>query len=306
MEHFQAEQRRQRLEQAAHGGISEEHLALKIYGQSGIKLTVCAPDRVSAVYRAEYKPGDLLSLEVPQPGTYCVVQFEDTMPEALVYIAQYRIVFPVPLPLTEQPAPIPYSPKSFTGSCHILRARFATPEEITRRRNLAFNPYDHTFYGQGPMGNGKDTGFYPHATSNIEPTSPGFAPRTAIDGVFENGAHLIWPYQAWSNDRKPEAELTIDFGRPVCLDELRLTLRADFPHDGWWTEADVRFSDGSHEHLKLEKSAAPQIFAIRPRTVTSLTLYNLQKHEDPALYTALTQLEAWGTEAGPDSLKKKE
>lgn len=283
-----------------------EHLALKIYGPGGIKLTVCAPDRVSAVYCAEYKPGDLLSLEVPQPGTYCMVQFEDTMPEALVYIAQNRIVFPVPLPLTDQPAPLPYSPKSFQGSCHILRARFAAPEEIARRRNLAFNPYDHTFYGQGPMGNGKDTGFYPHAASNIEPTSPGFAPRTAIDGVFENGAHLIWPYQAWSNDRKPEAELTVDFGRPVCLDELRLTLRADFPHDSWWTDADVRFSDGSIEHLCLEKSAAPQVFAIAPRTVTSLTLCNLQKHEDPALYTALTQLEAWGTEAEPHKPKKKE
>ena len=272
-----------------------EYLALKLYGKGGILLAISAPERVSAVYSNEYRPGDMITLEVPEPGAFCVVQFEDTMPEALVYIRQTRIVFPIPR--SEKPAPLPYSPKSFTGSCHIIRARFATPEEISRRRNLACNPYDHAFYGQGPMGNGKDTGFFPHATSNIQPTSPGFAPRCAIDGILENSAHLVWPYQAWSNNRDPEAQLTIDFGRPVHIDALRLTLRADFPHDSFWTDADVRFSDGSTEHLTLQKSAVPQVFPIAPRTITQLTLCNLKKHEDASLYTALTQIEVWGTEA---------
>lgn len=271
-----------------------EHLALKIYSKGGILLTACAPERVSAVYCAAYRPGDMISLEIGETNRFCVVQFEDTMPPALVYVKQQRIVFPVPV--SDKPEPIPYSPKSFAGSCHIIRARFATPEEISTRRNLAFNPYDHMFYGQGPMGDGKDTGFYPHASSNIEPTSPGFAPRTAIDGVLENGAHLMWPYQAWSNDRDPSAELTIDFGRAVCIDELRLTLRADYPHDSWWTEGTALFSDGSSKTVALEKTALPQVFSITPRTVTSLTLCNLKKHEDVSLYTALTQIEVWGTE----------
>lgn len=273
-----------------------EHLALKVFGAGGILLTASAPEQVSAVYYAAYQPGDKLVLEIGETDRFCVVQFEDTMPPALVYIKQQRIVFPVPV--SNKPEPIPYSPKSFSGNCHIIRARFATPEEISTRRNLAFNPYDHMFYGKGPMGNGKDTGFYPHAVSNIEPTSPGFAPSTAIDGVTENSAHLMWPYQAWSNDRDPAAELTIDFGRAVCIDELRLTLRADYPHDSWWTDATVRFSDGSSEKLALKKVALPQTFSITPRTVTSLTLCELKKHEDASLYTALTQLEAWGTEAG--------
>lgn len=272
-----------------------EHLAIKIYGAGGILLTACAPERVSAVYTAAYRPGDMISLEIGDVNRFCVVQFEDTMPPALVYVTQQRIVFPVPV--SDKPEPIPYSPKSFAGNCHIIHARFATSEEISARRNLAFNPYDHTFYGQGPMGNGKNTGFYPHAVSNIEPTSPGFAPRTAIDGVLENSAHLMWPYQAWSNDRDPAAELTIDFGRAVRVDELRLTLRADYPHDSWWTEGTVRFSDGSSETFALEKTALPQAFSITPRTVTSLTLCDLKKHEDASLYTALTQIEVWGTEA---------
>lgn len=280
------------------------YLSIKICGKRGnMLLTTCDEDRVSAVYCAAYQPGDMITLEIGEPNQFCVVQFEDTMPPALVYICQQRIVFPVPI--SESPMPNPYSPKSFVGNLHIIRARFATPEEIARRRNLAFNPYDNAFYGMGPFGNGKDTGFFPHATSNIEPTSPGFAPRTAIDGVLENSAHMVWPYQAWSNDRKPEAELTIDFGRPVCIDELRLTLRADFPHDSWWTDADVRFSDGSTEHLTLERTGKIQSFAIKPRTVTSLTLCNLKKHEDTSLYTALTQLEAWGTDAASDVPRSK-
>ncbi len=276
-----------------------EYLALKIYGQkAGILMSACAPEQVSAVYCAEYQPGDMISLEIGEPERFCVVQFEDTMLPALVFVRQNRIMFPVPV--TGRPEPLPYSPKSFKGSCHIIRARFATAEEIAMRRNLAFNPYDHDFYGQGPFGNGTDTGFFPHATSNIKPTSPGFAPRTAIDGIFENSAHLLWPYQAWSNDRDPGAELTVDFGRSVVIDEIRLTLRADFPHDSWWTSVRVRFSDGSGEEFTLEQSARPQVFKIEPRTVTGLTLCELQKHQDQSLYTALTQLEAWGTES-PDS-----
>ena len=277
------------------------YLSLKIIGKQGnMLLTTCDEDCVSAVYCAAYQPGDMITLEIGETNQFCVVQFEDTMPPALVYICQQRIIFPVPI--YESPMPNPYNPKSFSGNIHIIRARFATAEEIASRRNLALNPYDNTFYGKGPFGNGKDTGFFPHATSNIEPTSPGFAPRTAIDGVFENGAHMVWPYQAWSNDRKPEGELTIDFGRPVCVDEIRLTLRADFPHDSWWTSGDVRFSDGITEHFTFKKTDKAQIFPITPHTVTGLTLCNLEKHEDASLYTALTQIEVWGTEATLNSI----
>ena len=59
----------------------------------------------------------------------------------------------------------------------------------------------------------------------------------------------------------------------------------------------MRFSDGSSETLALEKTALPQVFPIAPRTVTGLTLCDLKKHGDASLYTALTQIEAWGTEA---------
>lgn len=81
---------------------------------------------------------------------------------------------------------------------------------------------------------------------------------------------------------------------------LRLTLRADFPHDSWWTRVTVRFSDGSQERLALEKTALPQKFDITPRVVNELTLCELIKAEDESPFPALTQIEVWGEEYDAD------
>lgn len=262
-----------------------EPIKLKILDQAGHTLLTCpGGPQLSLVYSAEYRPGDRIALEIGEPGQYCVVQFEDTMPPALVYVQNREVNFHIPF--GEQA--ITYSPKSFAGSCHIVRARLATAEEISARRNLALNPFDQ--HGE--------TGYFPHTSANVETRGEAvFAARNAVDGIYENSSHGTWPYQSWGINRDPNAALTVDFGRPVTLDEIRLTLRADFPHDSWWTQATVAFSDGSREVLTLQKSAAPQAFAIAPRTVTSLTLCELKKAGDVSPFPALTQIEAWGVEA---------
>lgn len=262
-----------------------ELIKLKVLDDKGTILLTCpAAEQLSLVYSAAYRPGDRISLEIGTPGQYIVAQFEDTMAPALIYVEKREINFHIPF--GEQA--ITYSPKSFAGECHIIRARFATPEEIAARRNLALNPYDE--HG--------DTGFYPHASANVETRGEAvFAARNAVDGLYENDGHGVWPYQSWGINRDPNAALTLDFGRRVTVDELRLTLRADFPHDSWWTQATVQFDDGSTEVLALEKSAAPQRFAIAPRTVTRLVLCELKKADDPSPFPALTQIEAWGVEA---------
>ena len=261
-----------------------ETIKLKILDEAGHTLMTCDADTaVSLVYTNCYKPGDRVALEIDHPGQYCVIQFEDTMPEALVYVVKREINFHIPF--GEQA--ITYSPKSFAGSRHVIRARLALPEEIAARRNLAFNCYDE--HG--------DTGFYPHASANVETRGEAvFAARNAIDGIFENSAHGEYPYQSWGINRDPNAALTIEFGRPVTVDELRLTLRADFPHDSYWTQATVAFDDGSREALQLTKTAAPQVFALAPRTVQSLKLFELKKAADASPFPALTQIEVWGTE----------
>lgn len=262
-----------------------------------LKLTVCRADgsvcaesagenAASLLYRAAYQPGDVIRLEADElaGGGYAVIQLEDTLAPALVYLPGSALCYRVP----EQAERIVFSPKAFAGELHLIRARLAAPQEIRARRNLAFNCYDR--HGSG--------GFYPHSSANVETRGESvFASYNAIDGVYENSSHGRWPYQSWGINRDPNAALTVDFGRPVTVDELRLTLRADFPHDSWWTAATVEFSDGSRERLSLRKTAAPQSFLLRPRTVDKLVLKELAKAEDDSPFPALTQLEAWGTEA---------
>jgi hypothetical protein len=49
--------------------------------------------------------------------------------------------------------------------------------------------------------------------------------------------------------------------------------------------------------LELKKESHPQAFDIKARTVEWLTLRHLKKADDPSPFPALTQFEAWGTEA---------
>ena len=81
-----------------------ETIKLKILDEAGHTLMTCDADTaVSLVYTNCYKPGDRVALEIDHPGQYCVIQFEDTMPEALVYVVKREIDFHIPF--GEQPSP---------------------------------------------------------------------------------------------------------------------------------------------------------------------------------------------------------
>ena len=119
-------------------------------------------------------------------------------------------------------------------------------------------------------------GLYPHASANVETRGEAvFAARNAIDGMWENASHGEWPYQSWGINRDPNAALTVDFGREVLLDELRITERANFPHDNYWVRATVEFSDGSRMEIPLQKTNKPQRIPMEPRRVRSLVLKEL-------------------------------
>lgn len=257
---------------------------LKVLNADGYtRMASAAGEQVSLVYAGAYAPGDRIALSVSRPEGYYVIQLEDTLPETLVYITQMEVVYTVP----SGSDLIVFSPKSFSGSRHLIRARAARPEEVAQRRNLALNPFDRH----------NSVGIFPHAEANVETRGEAvFAAYNAIDGIYENASHGEWPYQSWGINRDPKAEWTLRFGRSVCIDELRMTLRADFPHDSWWEEAVVEFSDGSREVLELKKDDKPQAFPIAPRSVEWLTLKELKKAEDLSPFPALTQFEAWGTE----------
>ena len=83
----------------------------------------------------------------------------------------------------------------------------------------------------------------------------------------------------------------------MVTDELVVYLRADFPHDAWWEQATIHFSDGTNMVLKLEKTHAGQQFTFEKKTIEWLIIDSLIKADDPSPFPALTQLEVWGFEA---------
>ena len=258
---------------------------LKVLDHAGHTLAASqAGESAALVYTGSYQPGDWIALESDSRGLFCEIQLEDSMPPAVVYLPEGGLQFYVP-PADNRSN---YSPKSFTGTVHLLRAR-AVEKETLSRRNLALNPYDRH----------DSRGAFPHAQANIETRNEVvFAARNAIDGVFINSSHGEWPYQSWGINRDPDAALRLDFGRPVRLDRLVFTLRADFPHDSWWNRCTVRFSDGSRLEPEFAKTGERQVFELEARTVEWLVVEKLIKDpDDPSPFPALTQLEAWGTEA---------
>lgn len=97
-------------------------------------------------------------------------------------------------------------------------------------------------------------------------------------------------------NQRPDAELTVHFGRLVDIDKVALTIRADFPHDSYWERATLAFSDGSWHTADLIKTHKKQTIVLEPRNVEWVTLKELIKAEDPSPFPALSQIEIFGRE----------
>lgn len=257
-------------------------LSLKIYDKNGDTLAVAKGENfVDLVYAGEYNEGDVIELSSSEQNIHINWQVDDALGRSFVYVTgtvQYDI------PFGEKR--ISYSPKVFSGSRHYIWAETASEAEVKCYRNLALNPADQH----------KEVPCFPHATANVETRGESvFAAKNAIDGVRANLSHGEWPYESWGINRQDDAELKLEFGRPVMLDKIVLYLRADFPHDNWWKQVTVSFSDGSVETIDLEKSERAHAIPITPRKVTWLTFGKLIKADDPSPFPALTQIETYGT-----------
>lgn len=254
-----------------------ETILLEILHADG---SAAAQGKNTLYYAEGYAPGDAIALQVPRPGYY-VICLDDAMGEELVYMKDTG--FRLEIPFGE--GHVSYSPRAFAGGNHYLTARAARPEEISAPRNLARNVYD--CHG--------NTVCYPHAWANVETRGESvFAARNAIDGVIYPWCHGHYPFQSWGINRDPRACWTLEFGRPVLADTLVLTTRADFPHDAWWTEARLTFSNGDSLLLPLQKTAEGQHFALQGVEISSLRLEDLKKADDPSPFPALTQVEVYG------------
>ena len=244
-------------------------------------------DQVVLAWDGEYRKGDVIEFDGLEPGHFYVVRADAALDEALVYVTCETILYPVPF----YEKKTSYNPLCFFGNRHYLTIRRAQPYEIGRYRNLALNPFDQH----------EACGVYPHASANVETRGEAvFAARNAIDGVLAAKCHGEWPYESWGINRQDDAALTLEFGGPVDIDEIRLYTRADFPHDNWWVSGKLVFSDGSEMILNMEKKIGePHCFVPEEAKcgITWVRLQELVKADDPSPFPALTQIEVYGTES---------
>ncbi|MEI6277989.1 MAG: hypothetical protein WCQ16_01240 [Verrucomicrobiae bacterium] len=270
-------QKRRRMQETERAGIDalltaqngpQPPVSIRVIDAAG---NIAAPD-------SPFHQGDRMEIH---GSAHMMIRLSPNLPESLVYSPEGRVEFPVPLAPREAAA---YPAKAFSGEKPVISARPATAEEIAAYRNLALNPYD--IRGASP--------FFPHATSNSEcRNEPVFAARNAIDGSVRNQKHGGWPDQSWGPDQRDDLWWRVDFGRPVEMDKLVVTVRADFPHDKVWRSATVRFSDGSTQKIGLRAVGEPQSFALEKRTVSWVELADLVR-EKPFGWCAISEVEIYG------------
>ncbi len=260
-------------------------LSLKVINKNGATICVSSgEDFVDLVCMHTYEEGDIIELTCSEKNTYIKWQVDDALGEAFVYITEKAVYYEIPFGEKR----ISCSPKIFYGDRHYLYAEAARQDEIEAYRNLALNPADQH----------RDVSCFPHATANVETRGESvFAAKNAIDGVRANLSHGQWPYESWGINRQDDAVMRVDFGRKVRTDKVVLYTRADFPHDNWWVQVSLRFSDGSSLDFPLEKSVRGHVLTFPEKEISWIELCNMIKADDPSPFPALSQIEVYGRNA---------
>lgn len=219
----------------------------------------------------------------------------------------------------------PYDSRAFatTGNTEkVIRARIPTEAELRERRNVALNPFDTQGNDNGKTSLNKkgDSNVFPHAYANrVTDNKREFEPRNAIDGFEYNASHVGFPYQAWGcGNEKTDSEFSVLFGRYVEIDQIDITVRAQWnppmpnnanDHDINWTSATLEFSDGTEMPITLEKLASPQTIKLdEHKTVSWVRIKDLPVSEEiipvdgRKKFSALTEFKVWGTEVDQSSV----
>lgn len=229
-----------------------------------------------------YAPGD--TIEITSDDRHLWVQLDTSILPGEVYLPRGRMTWRVPAGEHR----LAYSPLAFEAGRHLVTARSMRPEEIAARRNVACNPADLR----------GDTDFYPHCTANVETRNEScFAARNVIDGVRISSYHGEWPFQSWGIGAREDAWCLLDFGREVDVDEMALTLRADFPHDAYWVSGHVVLSDGAEVAYDLQKTGDRQFIPLGSHRVRWMRLERMNKSDDPSAFPALIEWEVFGKDA---------
>ena len=241
-------------------------------------------EEIDVHYSGEYEPGDKIRVELCD-GEFVKLRLDQTLLESLVYVPDGVFEFLIPFD-TERVSC--YAPGAFSGDDHRIICAEPTEAEIYGERCISLNAHDRHNVIK----------YFPHAAANfVTREEPCFFERNAIDGVTENRGHGLYPYHSWGGGLREDLEFWIDFGMPVEVSRVVIHLRADFPHDTYWKEAELEFSDNSRVPVSLIKTEEGQVFEIEPRVTEriKLTGFKQQRLEDGSLsFAALSQLTVFG------------
>ena len=250
--------------------------------------------------RAEYcdvlSSGDKIKVRL-DGCSYIAVKFNENLKESLIYVPNKSFEYVVP---TKNEIIGGYDAKTFSGDKHYIYVKEVEDEEIYAYRNLALNSHDLP----------SNTKAYPHACANfVTREEPCFYARNAIDGHINNQGHGGYPFNSWAGGARNDLEFCVDFGQAVELDKLVFYLRADFtndalgnPHDSYWKNIDVEFSDGQiktcefklyNKNLHPDNSKGIEIKLDKIQTKT-IKLFNFKQITEKLGFAALTQIEAYG------------
>ena len=236
------------------------------------------PEEVLLSVNRVYEPGDRILIAGAQ---HLQVQMDQALPSGEVFLPEEKMTWPVPFGEHR----LAYAPGLFEAPRHIISVRIVPEEELFRLRNLSCNPADLR----------SSTDFFPHCTANVETRNEAcFCARNVIDGIRLNTFHGEWPFQSWGIGAREDAWCLLDLGRTVVAEKMALTLRADFPHDAYWTSGHVVLSNGSDLFFELQKTGDRQWIDLGSRRISWLRLERLIKSNDPSAFPALTQWEVLG------------
>ncbi len=257
---------------------------LKLLSENGDVKFKAYGEEIDVHYSGVYELGDKWRVELPDTE-FVKLQLDSTLAESLVYVPDGTFEFKIPF---DRELIACYSPEAFVGDDHRIRCSEPTEAEIYGQREISLNSHDRHNLPK----------YFPHAVANfVTREDPCFFERNAIDGVCENLGHGLFPYHSWGGGLREDLEYQVDFGMPVEVSRVTIYIRADFPHDTYWKQAELIFSDGTKEQITLVGTADGQSFEFEPRKTEFVKLagFKQQRLPDGSLsFAALSQIQIYG------------
>ncbi len=256
-------------------------IELNIFDKDSNLLFSQKGNSIDCTYNAAYNEGDKLVIRKTDTE-FLALKLDDYLLESIIFVPLSTVEFEIPFGALRNG----YDEKAFSGDSH--RIIVYEPEDDVKygTRNISLNSHDRR--GQKR--------YFPHAYANfVTREDVVFFERNAIDGIRENEGHGPYPFHSWAGGAREDLEYYIDFGTEVEVEKLVFFLRADFPHDTFWKNIDVEFSDGSIYTAEFEGIKDGQELVLPEKVVTkSVHLTNFKQVSFPLSWAALSQVEVYG------------